>query len=88
LRPPALGGNPELGRDWFRQGIELSGGRDLSIKVEYARGYARLLYDRELHDRLLNEVLIAEVKQPDLTMFNLLAQEQATSLLASADDYF
>jgi uncharacterized protein YceK len=88
LRPQALGGHPELGRQWFEQGIALSGGRDLSIKVEYARGYARLLYDRELHDRLLNEVLAAEVKQPDLTMFNLLAQEQATVLLASADDYF
>ena len=88
LRPPALGGDPELGRKWFEQGIALSEGRDLSIKVEYARGYARLLYDRELHDRLLNEVLAAEVKQPDLTMFNLLAQEQANLLLSSADDYF
>lgn len=88
LRPAALGGKPEVGRDWFEQGIALSAGRDLSIKVEYARGYARLLYDRELHDRLLNEVLDAEVKQPDLTLFNQLARAQAQDLLASADDYF
>jgi hypothetical protein len=88
LRPAALGGNPEAGRAWFERGIELSDGKDLSIKVEFARGYARLLYDRELHDQLLNEVLAAEVEQPDLTLFNILAREQAEILLLSADDYF
>ena len=88
LRPAALGGNPEAGREWFEKGIELSEGKDLSIKVEYARGYARLMYDRELHDQLLNEVLAAEVEQPDLTLFNILAQEEAALLLESANDYF
>jgi hypothetical protein len=66
----------------------LSGGKDLGVKVEYARGYARLVYDRELHDRLLNEVLVSEVKLPGLTLINSLAQQQARELLASADDYF
>ena len=88
LRPPALGGDPERGRGYFDTAIELSGGKDLGVKVEYARGYARLVYNRELHDRLLNEVLASEVKQPGLTLINSLAQEQARELLASADDYF
>jgi len=88
LRPAALGGDPEAGREWFLQGIELSDGKDLSIKVEYARGYARLLYERELHDQLLNEVLATDVEQPDLMLFNLLAREQAELLLASGDEYF
>ena len=88
LRPPALGGDPERGRQFFETSIELSGGKDLGVKVEYARGYARLVYDRELHDRLLNEVLSSEVKQPGLTLINSLAQEQARELLASADEYF
>lgn len=88
LRPASLGGKPDEGRDWFLRGIELSEGKDLSIKVEYARSYARLVYDRELHDRLLNEVLEAEVKQPDLTLFNQLARVQALDLLESADNYF
>lgn len=88
LLPEALGGNPETGRRWFEQGIELSQGKDLSIKVEYARGYARLTYNRELHDALLQEVLAAQVQQPNLTLFNTLAREQAEALLASADDYF
>ncbi len=88
LRPEALGGKPELGRGYFEKAIDLSGGRDLSAKVEFARSYARLIYDRELHDRLLQEVLQADVKQPGLTLFNTLAQQQAHELLASADDYF
>jgi len=88
LRPPMLGGQPERARAYFETADKLSGGRDLSIKVEFARGYARLVYDRELHDRLLNEVMLAEVKQPGLTLFNRLAQSQAAELLASADEYF
>ena len=88
LRPPALGGDPERGKGYFETAIELSDGRDLGVKVEYARGYARLVYNRELHDRLLNEVLVSEVKQPDLTLINSLAQQQARELLASADEYF
>ncbi len=88
IRPPALGGNPELGRQYFERAIELTGGRDLSVKVEFARTYARLVYDRDLHDRLLREVLAADPDVPGLTLFNVLAQRQAESLLASADDYF
>lgn len=88
LRPAALGGKPEVGRQYFETALALSGGRDLSVKVEYARGYARLVYERELHDRLLNEVLVAEVEQEGFTLVNHLAQDQAKELLASADDYF
>jgi hypothetical protein len=88
IRPPALGGNPELGRQYFERAIELTGGRDLSVKVEFARTYARLVYDRELHDRLLEDVLAADPDVPGLTLFNVLAQRQAEGLLASADDYF
>lgn len=88
LRPEALGGKPELGRAYFEKAISLSAGRNLSVKVEFARGYARLVYDRELHDRLLNEVLQAVAREPGQTLFNTLAQQQARELLASADDYF
>lgn len=88
LRPPALGGDPELGRQYFERALSITGERDLSIKVEFARGYARMVYDRELHDRLLQEVLAADPRSPSLTLLNVLAQEQARDLLASADDYF
>ena len=88
IRPPALGGDFESGIAHYRRAISLSGGRDLSIKVDCAKYYARTLYDRELHDRLLNEVLAADPVRTGYTLFNTLAQEEAEELLASADDYF
>jgi hypothetical protein len=68
--------------------MEIGGGNDLSAKVEYARSYARPLYERELHDRLLNEVLAADPEVPGYTLTNVMAQEDASVLLSSADDYF
>lgn len=88
LRPAALGGAPELGRSHFEQAVEITHGQDLSIKLEYARSYARLVYDRELHDRLLVQVVEANPEVPGFTLFNTLAQIEARSLLDSADDYF
>ena len=88
LRPQALGGKPAEGRAYFEKAIALSKGENLQAKVEYARSYARLVYDRELHDQLLNEVLAAPVEQPGMTLSNVMAQEQAAALLDSADDYF
>lgn len=88
IRPPALGGNFEAGLAHYQRALSVSGGRDLSIKVDYAKYYARTLYDRELHDRLLNEVLSADPVQDGYTLFNTLAQDDAQTLLDSADDYF
>jgi hypothetical protein len=88
LRPEALGGHPEAGRAHFERAIELSGGRDLAARVELARSYARLVYDRELHDRVLNEVLGADPVAPGLTLLNVMAQRDARALLESADEYF
>lgn len=86
--PPALGGKLEKGRQAFEKAIALSQGRNLMAKVEYARRYARLVFDRELHDRLLNEVLAADPEIPGFTLSNVLAQRQAEELLRSAVDYF
>lgn len=88
LRPPALGGEPEKAREYFEKAIALTDGKDLSAKVEYARGYAKLLYERELHDQLLNDVMAADPYQDGYTLSNVLAKEQAAILLAEADDYF
>ena len=88
LLPPALGGKPEEGRIHFERAIELSSGRDLMAKVEYARRYARMTYDRPLHDRLLREVLDADAVAPNLTLSNMLAKRQARELLAGANSYF
>lgn len=86
LRPAALGGKPELARQHFELAIRFSDGRDLMAKVEYARRYARLVFDQILHDRLLHEVVKADPVQPGLTLSNVIAQGQARALLQ--DDYF
>lgn len=88
IRPPALGGDFESGLNHFERAMSLSGGYDLSILVDFARYYARTLYDRDLHDQLLNEVLAANPVQPGYTLFNTLAQVEAQALLDTADDYF
>jgi hypothetical protein len=88
LRPPALGGEMEKGQKYFERAIELTDGKDLSAKVEYARGYARTLYERDLHDRLLNEVMAADPEVRGFTLTNVMAQRDAAELLATADDYF
>ena len=88
IRPPALGGNFDAGKAHYERALALSNGKDLSINVDYARYYARTLYDRELHDRLLNQVMSAETVQDGYTLFNTLAQREAQDLLDAADDYF
>jgi hypothetical protein len=88
LRPPALGGRPEVARQHFERAIELSGGHDLSTKVEYARRYARMLFEQDLHDRLLTEVLASPVEVEGLTLFNVLAKQEAERLLATSAEYF
>jgi TRAP transporter T-component len=88
LRPAALGGRPEEGRRDFERAIALSDGKNLMVRVQFARYYARLVFDRPLHDRLLKEVLAADPVQPGLTLGNTIAQEQARELLAGADEYF
>ena len=84
--PPALGGRPEVGRRHFEAAIEYSHGRDLIVKVEYARHYARLVFDQALHDRLLTDVIEADPVADGFTLSNIMAQQQATQLLQ--DDYF
>lgn len=84
--PPALGGKPELGKQHFESAINYSDNRDLMAKLEYARHYARLVFDKTLHDRLLNEVLQADPVTEGFTLSNIIAQQQAKLLIQ--DDYF
>jgi hypothetical protein len=88
LRPAAVGGQPEAARKHFERALELSQGKNLMIKVLYAKHYARLVFDRELHDKLLKEVLAAPVEAPGLTLINTLAQGQAKELLSTSAEYF
>lgn len=87
-RPASLGGEPERGRHHFQRADQLGEQRNLIVKVLFAQHYARLVFDRELHDRLLREALATNPHQAGFTLSNILAQDRARELLASADDYF
>ncbi len=86
--PPAMGGKPETARAHFERAIDLSEGKNLIAKVMFAKQYARLIFDQSLHDKLLKEVIEAEPKQGDLTLSNVLAQQEARELLAESADFF
>ena len=88
LVPPGMGGRPEKGRQHFEQALDISGGRNLMVKVMYADQYARLMFERKLHDQLLRDVMAADAKAPGLTLMNTVAKERAQLLLETADDYF
>lgn len=88
LLPPAIGGKPEVARAHFDRVLALSEGRHLMAKVEYARRYARLMFDKELHHRLLTEVLATDIHVDGLTLVNALAHQQARALLDEENDYF
>lgn len=88
LIPPSLGGKPEVGRQHFETAIKLSNGKNLMAKVEFARRYARLMFEQQLHHQLLSEVEQAPLRQPGLTLANAIAKQEAKKLLASEADYF
>ncbi len=88
LLPPALGGRPEQGKAYFEKAITLSQGKNLMVKVLFAKLYARMIFDRPLHDQLLKEVLNSDPDVPGYTLVNTWAQKQGKELILSADDYF
>lgn len=88
VRPPALGGKQDEAREHFNIAISMSGGKDLSPKVEMLKGIARMLYDRELNDQLCAEISSASPYADGYTLTNVLAKEEALLLCADADDYF
>jgi hypothetical protein len=86
--PAAMGGKPDLAKEYFEQAIKLSDGKNLMAKTLYARYYARMVFNQELHDKLLNDVLASPAASPGMTLINTLAQEQARQLLDGSSEFF
>jgi len=86
--PATLGGKPETAKAYFERVMVITNGRNLMANVLYAERYARPMFDRELHDRLLNEVLEQDPQEPGLTLMNVIAQQRASQLLESANEFF
>ena len=86
--PAAMGGKPDLAKEYFEQAIKLSDGKNLMAKTLYARYYARMVFNQKLHDKLLEDVLASPAASPGMTLINTLAQEQARQLLDGSSDFF
>jgi hypothetical protein len=56
---PALGGNPDGGRQHFERALTLTERKALLVQVNYARSYAAQTQSRDLFVSLLNEVVSA-----------------------------
>jgi predicted anti-sigma-YlaC factor YlaD len=85
----AIGGNPELAKQYFDEAIAKTGGKYLLTRVLLARFYAVVAQDRALFEKTLNEVIAtpADISPPD-RLSNELAKAKAKRYLAHANDYF
>ena len=85
--PQALGGKPKKAKAHFEKALSINP-NNLLVKVEYARRYARGIFDKALHHRLLTEVIEADASSEGLTLMNNWAQSQAVLLLDEENEYF
>lgn len=87
--PPMLGGSPDRALLHFERALEINERQSLMVQVQMARYYARQIFDRELFVQLLEEVLNTPADtNPDLTLQNMAAQQQARVLLEQTDELF
>jgi hypothetical protein len=86
--PQAMGGNPELAREWFEKGLARTGRKNHMMHVNYARIWAVNNQDREAFRSLLTEVLEAADLGPEVRLSNKVARARAERLLAQEDSFF
>lgn len=85
----AMGGNPELSKQYFDEAIAATGGRYLMTKVMFARFYAVVMQDRALFESTLKEVIATPANVfPQQRLANELARRRAARYLAHVEDYF
>ncbi|HEY1585650.1 MAG TPA: TRAP transporter TatT component family protein, partial [Polyangia bacterium] len=85
----AIGGDPDLGKKFFEEAINLTDGKYLMPKVMYARFFAVITQDRPLFEKTLKEVIAAPHDiWPAQRLPNELAKKRAQRYLAHAEDYF
>ena len=85
----ALGGKPELGREYFERAQAVTEGKFLMAKVLQARTYAVITQNRELFRKLLLDVLTTNPAVfPSQRLANELAQHKARRYLRQEKDWF
>jgi hypothetical protein len=85
----AIGGDPDLGKKFFEEAINTTGGKYLMPRVMFARFFAVITQDRPLFEKTLKDVIAAPHDiWPAQRLPNELAKRRAARYLAHADDYF
>lgn len=81
------GGSKEKALGHYQRALELSGGRRASTFVGYAEAYCVKAQDRKAFDEALSKALAIDVDQhPNDRLANVIAQDKARRLQATADD--
>jgi hypothetical protein len=86
--PPALGGDPERGKEWFERGLERTERKNNLLQVMYARIYAVNTRNQGLFFKLLNEVIEAPDAGDAYRLANKVARMRAERYLAHAKELF
>jgi hypothetical protein len=86
--PPALGGNPEKGKDWFEQGLAKTERKNHLLQVMYAKVYAVNTRNTDLFYKLLTEVIEAPDAGNSYRLSNKVARVRAERYLAHAKELF
>jgi predicted anti-sigma-YlaC factor YlaD len=87
--PEVMGGSPERARDHFEQAVALSRGSSAGPYVTLAKQVSVPAQDWREFQRLLEQALeIDPDREPSLRLANIIAQEQARTLLADIEELF
>jgi hypothetical protein len=86
--PPALGGQPEKGKEFFEKGLTLTGRRNHMLHIAYARLYAVNTQNKQLYYDLLMEVINAGDLGNDVRLSNKIARVRAERYLSQISELF
>jgi hypothetical protein len=86
--PPALGGNPERGRDLFELGLKKTERKNHMLHLNYAKVYAVNTQNRELFVKLLTEIIEAPDLGTSVRLSNKVARRRAERYLAQTNELF
>ncbi len=85
-KPPALGGEPEVSKRYFEEGLAAHE-ENLLLPFLYARFYAPMVQDKALFDAMIARVAQADVTaHPDLRLTNEIARDRARFWAAHVDE--
>jgi hypothetical protein len=85
----ALGGKPEIGKEYFQKAISVTEGKYLLPKVLFAKAYAKQVQNKDLFRKTLIEVLQTDpAVWPDQRLANEVAHRRARRYLKMEKEWF